>query len=143
MQICCFPDSATSALLVNLNFIGAPPRKNQWRRKPNRQAARPKQPGSNYETLVAAWYAHSALLGKAAQPPFDLPTGTIAAVGRLDRWPGALRAALIGAAVGVLAWFVPDLVGGGDAITQRVLAGRETFALLPIVFLFRLGLGAM
>ncbi|WP_316205187.1 hypothetical protein [Bradyrhizobium sp. SZCCHNS3004] len=32
--------------------------------------------GSNYETLVAAWYAHSVLLGKAAQPPFDLPTDT-------------------------------------------------------------------
>src|SRR5579871_1036226 len=32
--------------------------------------------GSNYETLVAAWYAHSVLLGKTAQPPFDLPTDT-------------------------------------------------------------------
>lgn len=28
--------------------------------------------GSNYETLVATWYAHMVLLGGAAQPPFDL-----------------------------------------------------------------------
>lgn len=32
--------------------------------------------GSNYETLVAAFYAHSVLLGETAQPPFDLPTDT-------------------------------------------------------------------
>lgn len=32
--------------------------------------------GSNYETLVAAWYGHSVLLGETAQPPFDLPTDT-------------------------------------------------------------------
>jgi CIC family chloride channel protein len=69
--------------------------------------------------------------------------GTIAVVGQLDRWLGGLRAALIGAAVGGIAWCVPDLVGGGDAITQHALAGEETFALLPILFLFRLGLGAM
>jgi CIC family chloride channel protein len=68
---------------------------------------------------------------------------TIATIGRLSRWPGGLRAGLIGAGVGMLAWFVPDLVGGGDPITQRSLAGTETFALLPVVFLFRLGLGAI
>lgn len=32
--------------------------------------------GSNYETLVATWYAHVVLLGGAADPPFDLPADT-------------------------------------------------------------------
>jgi len=32
--------------------------------------------GSNYETLVATWYAHSVLLGGVAQPPFDLHADT-------------------------------------------------------------------
>jgi hypothetical protein len=32
--------------------------------------------GSNYETLVAVWYAYGLLLGRAAQPPFDLPADT-------------------------------------------------------------------
>jgi chloride channel protein, CIC family len=42
-----------------------------------------------------------------------------------------------------LAWFVPDLVGGGDPITQRTLVGADTLGLLPLVFLLRLGLGAI
>jgi CIC family chloride channel protein len=54
-----------------------------------------------------------------------------------------LRAALVGAAVGLLAWFAPDLVGGGDAITQRALAGTEAVGLLAGVFLLRFGLGAV
>lgn len=89
------------------------------------------------------YFILGAAAGFAAIVYNRLLLGTIAAIGRLNRWLGGLRAALIGAAVGVLAWFVPDLVSGGDAITQRVLAGREIFALLPIVFLFRLGLGAI
>jgi len=32
--------------------------------------------GSNYENLVAAWYCTRVLLGRAAQPGFDLPAST-------------------------------------------------------------------
>ena len=39
-----------------------------------------------------------------------------------------LCAALIGAAVGMLAWIAPGLVGGGDPITQGTLAGAGTLA---------------
>jgi chloride channel protein, CIC family len=69
--------------------------------------------------------------------------GTLAAVDRLRRWPVELRAALIGAAVGLLAWFAPGLVGGGDAITQRVLAGSEALVMVAFVFILRFGLGAL
>lgn len=69
--------------------------------------------------------------------------GTLAAAERLGRWPVELRAALIGAAVGLLAWFAPDLVGGGDAITQRTLVGTEALVMLAFVFLLRFGLGAV
>ena len=69
--------------------------------------------------------------------------GTLAAAERLHRWPVELRAALIGTAVGLTAWFAPNLVGGGDTITQRTLDGTETVAMLSIVFLFRFGLGAV
>ena len=68
---------------------------------------------------------------------------TMAAAAWLGRGPVELRAALIGAAIGALAWFRPDLVGGGDMITQATLAGAETLAILPLVFLLRLGLGAV
>jgi chloride channel protein, CIC family len=69
--------------------------------------------------------------------------GVLAAAERLDRWPVELRAALVGTAVGVLAWFAPSLVGGGDAITQRTLAGTETLVILALVFPLRFGLGAV
>jgi CIC family chloride channel protein len=59
------------------------------------------------------------------------------------RCPVELRAGLIGAAVGTLAWFTPGLVGGGDPITQRILFGAGTLALLPLAFLVRFGLGPL
>jgi CIC family chloride channel protein len=49
------------------------------------------------------------------------------------------RAGLIGAAVGVLAWFLPHLVGGGQEVAQRALAGGGTLASLPLVLLLRWG----
>src|SRR5208282_350482 len=65
--------------------------------------------------------------------------GAIAAADRLRRWPVELRAALIGAAVGTLAWFAPGLVGGGDPITQRTLEGVGTLAMIPLLYSLRFG----
>jgi chloride channel protein, CIC family len=67
----------------------------------------------------------------------------IAGADYLRRVPTELRAGLIGAAVGALAWFAPDLVGGGDPLTQRALDGGEMLAVLPFIFLLRAGLGAV
>ena len=69
--------------------------------------------------------------------------GTLAVADRLHRWPVELRAVLVGAAIGLLAWFAPGVVGGGDAITQRTLAGTETVGMLSVVFLVRFGLGPL
>ncbi|MEI7688179.1 MAG: ClC family H(+)/Cl(-) exchange transporter [Planctomycetota bacterium] len=49
--------------------------------------------------------------------------GCLAATDRLSRWPVEARAAAIGAAVGVVAWFAPQWVGGGDPLTQATLSG--------------------
>ena len=67
---------------------------------------------------------------------------TVAAANRLDA-PKELRAGLVGAAVGILAWFAPDLVGGGDPITQNILAGGASLAAVPIAFLVRFALGSI
>ena len=69
--------------------------------------------------------------------------GTLAAADRLNRWPVELRAAVIGAAVGMLAWFTPGLVGSGESLIQRTLAGGVTLATLSSLFILRLGLGSV
>jgi CIC family chloride channel protein len=67
--------------------------------------------------------------------------GTIAAADRFGRWPVEARAALVGAMAGMAAWLAPELVGGGESLTQRTLSGAVTLSTLPIVFLLRFGLG--
>ncbi len=69
--------------------------------------------------------------------------GTLALMDRLSRWPIEIRASVIGAVVGALGFFAPALVGGGDDITQRTLAGGATLAMLPLAFLLRFGLSAI
>jgi CIC family chloride channel protein len=68
----------------------------------------------------------------------------LGAIALTERMPGHAewRAAVIGLMVGTLAWFAPGLVGGGDPITQRCLAGTEALSMLPLLFLLRFGLGA-
>jgi CIC family chloride channel protein len=68
--------------------------------------------------------------------------GALAIADRLASWPVEIRAALVGAAVGALAWFAPDLVGGGDALTQSALDGKAVLVFLPFIYVLRLFLGA-
>jgi chloride channel protein, CIC family len=70
---------------------------------------------------------------------------SLAASDRMHKLPVELRAAIVGAAVGLLAWFAPELVGGGDNITQHALSSTTTVALLllPAVFALRFALGAV
>jgi hypothetical protein len=51
-------------------------RQTQMANKKTSSGGKAEASGSNYETLVATWYAHAVLLGAAAQPPFDLPADT-------------------------------------------------------------------
>ncbi|MDQ7979541.1 H(+)/Cl(-) exchange transporter ClcA [Paraburkholderia sp. SARCC-3016] len=62
---------------------------------------------------------------------------------RLAHWPVEARAALIGALVGVLGWFAPDLVGGGDGLTQRAIDGSGILSGIVYVLLVRAVLGAV
>ena len=68
---------------------------------------------------------------------------SLAAAERLSNVPVELRAAAVGAAVGLVAWFAPGWVGGGDNITARALTGATALALLPAVFALRFALGAV
>ncbi|MBV9286483.1 MAG: H(+)/Cl(-) exchange transporter ClcA [Hyphomicrobiales bacterium] len=88
-------------------------------------------------------FAFGALAGLAAVAYNRALLATRAAARRLERSPVELRAGIVGAAVGVLAWFAPGLIGGGDAITQSVLAGGVALAAIPAAFLIRFALGAV
>jgi CIC family chloride channel protein len=99
----------------------------------------------NYATAEtrALFFVLGVVSGLLAIAYNRLLLATIAAAERLTRLPVEMRAGLIGGAVGLLAWFAPDLVGGGDAITQRIVAGGEVLAVVPLAFLLRFGLGAI
>ena len=55
--------------------------------------------------------------------------------------PPPLRAAVVGAAVGLVAWFEPRLVGGGDPLIQAVLDASLSLSTLAVVFVARWLLG--
>jgi CIC family chloride channel protein len=93
--------------------------------------------------IRALFFVFGALAGVMAVIYNRVLLQTMATIDRLDHWPVEIRAALIGAAVGALAWVLPDLVGGGDPITQRTLLGVGTLAMLPQVFILRLALGSL
>ena len=40
---------------------------------------------------------------------------------RLHRWPAGTKGAAVGAVVGLLAWFAPTVVGGGEGVAQAAL----------------------
>ena len=89
------------------------------------------------------YFAFGAFAGLLAVGYNRALLATLATARRLIPAPVELRAGLVGAAVGMLGWFAPDLIGGGDAITQSVLAGSASLAALPAVFLIRFALGAV
>jgi CIC family chloride channel protein len=64
-------------------------------------------------------------------------------LGKLWRLSVPVRAGLIGGLVGALAWFAPDVVGGGDPITQRALAGADALGFVALVFVLRFALGPL
>jgi chloride channel protein, CIC family len=80
--------------------------------------------------LVGAAYTR-AILGSLAVA--DLSRG----------FPVAGRAALIGGLVGLLAWFAPQMVGGGDAITQQTLLNHGALSAIALIFAVRFALGPL
>jgi chloride channel protein, CIC family len=96
--------------------------------------------------VAATWPLHLMLgvvCGFAASLYNRAILGAMALAARLDqRCPVELQAAGIGALVGAVGWFAPGLVGGGDTITQRLLAGGVAMSAVPLAFVVRFGLGA-
>jgi chloride channel protein, CIC family len=100
-------------------------------------------PYSGYGT-VPIFLVLGAVTGLMGVAYNHMLLGALAAAERLGRWlSGDVRAAMVGAGVGLLAWFGPGLVGGGDPITQRTLAGGDSIIVVGGVLLVRFGLGPL
>jgi len=123
--------ASTTAILVARLFLGD---------APDFQVATVAYPAA---TTWPLFVALGATAGLAATLYNRTLLGAISVAQRLGHWPVELQAAVIGAAVGALAWFAPGLVGGGDQITQRVLSGEAILTVIPMAFLLRFGLGAV
>jgi chloride channel protein, CIC family len=97
-------------------------------------------------SLTYAWrgwpfLALGALLGAIGALYNAAIVGLLRFADRLPKLLSINRAAIIGGTVGLAAWFAPALVGGGDMLTQSILADRYAVGGLLTVFLARLLLG--
>jgi CIC family chloride channel protein len=62
---------------------------------------------------------------------------------RCSRWPVEVRAGIVGAIVGLVAWFFPRFVGGGDGLSQEILSGGMALGPLIIILVVRWFLGPL
>jgi len=60
-----------------------------------------------------------------------------------SRVPVELRAGLIGAGFGLVGWFLPDLVGAGNHLTQDALTGSGALVTVCLVLMLRAVLGVV
>jgi chloride channel protein, CIC family len=60
---------------------------------------------------------------------------------KLSRISSLMRAAIIGGVVGLVGWFVPGMIGGGEDLTQAVISNQFTIRVLVTVFVVRFALG--
>ena len=96
--------------------------------------------------LVPVWKLWPFLvLGALLGVVGDSYNGFIVRLLRLSDHLGRLNsvqwAMLIGASVGLITWFAPSLVGGGDNLTQAVLSDSYGIRMLAVVFGLRFVLG--
>jgi CIC family chloride channel protein len=82
-----------------------------------------------------------ALLGVSGAIYNVVVMALLRASDKMQRLSSLQRAAIIGAAVGVVAWFFPSLVGGGDTLTQTTLSNQFAVGSLVAIFAVRFLLG--
>ena len=91
-------------------------------------------------SACVVYFLFGAIAGTAGVLYCKLLLGGMSLADKIDRLTPGLTAILVGALVGVMAWFAPNLVGGGEQLTQQALLGPQPLAMLFFVFLMRFGL---
>ncbi|MBS0561370.1 MAG: H(+)/Cl(-) exchange transporter ClcA [Proteobacteria bacterium] len=92
---------------------------------------------------LPAFLAMGAALGLVGAFYNELTMGFLSLTDRLRGVNSVLRAAAIGAAVGLLGWFSPALIGGGENWIQGLLTGEPSQRAIAVFFCVRLFLGPL
>jgi len=98
-------------------------------------------PGAHW--ALGAYFVFGLLLGLLGVLYNKLTVLGLRAADSMRRWPPEARAALVGGIVGLVAWFAPHLVGGGDFASQQILNGGLPLGALFIIFAVRWVLGPL
>jgi CIC family chloride channel protein len=59
---------------------------------------------------------------------------------RFNRWPSGSKGAIVGAAAGLIAWFSPRVVGGGEGLAQSALMHSMAWRLILMLIAVRFAL---
>lgn len=134
--------ASSTAILISRLFLGDAP---DFQVTVSIKAATATGPLPYAAAVVWPLYLALGIAGGVAASVYNRTVlGTMSLARRLDdHWPVEVQAAAIGALIGLIGWFAPGLIGGGDDITQQMLAGGSAIAMIPFAFLVRFGLGAV
>ncbi len=93
--------------------------------------------------LIVVYVMFGAATGALGVGYNRLVVGGVDLFNRLRRPCPELRAAVVGSIVGLILWFDPIVVGGGDMLAQRVLGGAVAASALVAYFLVRFVIGPL
>ncbi len=96
---------------------------------------------ATHDWKVAPFLALGALLGAVGALYNVVTVGLLRLSDRLSGISSVYRAAFIGATIGLVAWFAPTLVGGGEVLSQAILADQYAMGGLVTIFLARFLIG--
>jgi CIC family chloride channel protein len=133
--------ASSTAILISRLFLGDAP---DFQVAIAAQAAMPTGPLPYADAATWPLYVGLGLVAGVAAALYN--RALLGAVVWLQQWtaiPVEAKAAAIGLIVGLVCWFAPELAGGGDDITQSLLAGGIAIGGIPLAFAVRFGLGAV
>lgn len=90
---------------------------------------------------VVPYFVFGLLLGALGVTYNSFTVRCMDVIASLRSWPVEWRAALVGAFVGVVGWFLPEMIGGGDPLNQKVLLGTVPLGLVAVGLFVRWILG--
>ena len=91
--------------------------------------------------MLAPYLLLGAMLGEVGALYNRVSVGLLRFSDRLVRITSVYWATLVGAGVGLVVWFVPNLAGGGDPLTQGILSNQYGTKALLVGFVLRFLLG--